>query len=113
MTLFKHGFGTCYFKEFNEKYIPDVLRSCEPHKNKCSKDCKFYVDRMNAHRCMKGFEAKLQASIMMANYSSVGATVFKAKAICAKSVQGDASLLQPLQILAAFMAFIALFVSLL
>ena len=113
MTLFKHGFGTCYFKEFNEKNIPDVLRSCEPHKNKCSKDCKFYVDKMNAHRCMKGFEAKLQAYIMMANHSSVGATVFRARALCANSVQGNASLLQPLQILAAFMAFIALFASVL
>lgn len=64
---------------------------------------------MNSHRCMKGFEAKLQAYIMTANNSNVGATVFKAKALCAKNVQGNASLLQPLQILAVFMAFMALF----
>ena len=91
-SFYTHKFGTCNFTAFeNTGYLSDVIQSCGPHKTKCTKGCKFYLDRMDSHRCMKGYERTIYDGILF-NYSkSLANTLWTTRNLCAKGVHSAAA----------------------
>ncbi len=95
MSLYKHNFGSCSFKDFDAGgHVASVIKACGSNPTTCSKDCRYYVDQMDSHRCMKGFERKMYDG-MLWNYSNVTAlAVWKARAVCTKKTSIESSAIQ-------------------
>ena len=88
-SYYKHNFGTCNMTDFESKeYIPDVLRACNANAKTCSTGCKFYVDKMDSHRCMKGFEKKFYFKFVNQNATR---DVWRARDLCAQTAKNPGS----------------------
>ena len=87
-----HNFGSCNYTDVWTEHFADVIRSCGWNAKTCSKDCKYYVDKMDSHRCMQGFEAKILRGMMKkANANETAKAVYNARETCAKAVTGKAN----------------------
>eukprot|EP00794_Sanderia_malayensis_P011061 gene11061-12229_t len=83
-TYYSHNFGTCNYTEFSTHgYVKNILRNCGSSQ-KCEKQCKYYVDQMNAHRCSKGFEKKILRGIQYAENNVTALAVWKIEEDCAQ-----------------------------
>ncbi len=86
ISYYKHNFGTCNMTDFDVRgYVPNVLRACGSNQKSCSKDCKFYVDEMDTHRCMKGAERNRYYRMLLDGDNATATAVWRARAVCAKS----------------------------
>ena len=104
VSLYSHNFGTCNFKEFEKHNYPaDIIRSCGPNPKSCSKDCKYYVDKMNNHRCMKGWEKRIHDTLMLSKSNKTAAAVWNATRVCAKSIASAGLMIKPQAMLIYFL----------
>ena len=84
-TLYEHNVGQCNLTEFeSQNHIGEVLRACPYHASTCSSGCKYYVDKMNSHHCMKGFMRRVYDGALYKYNNVTALTVFKARNQCAK-----------------------------
>eukprot|EP00795_Rhopilema_esculentum_P007433 gene7433-13194_t len=111
VSLHNHKFGTCDFKEFEEQNYPaNILTSCGPKPTSCSKDCKYYVDKMTSHRCMKGGERNIYNREMKSKANHTAQAVWKAINVCGKYVGSAAPRLADInaRMIASLVAFLCI-----
>ena len=114
MSLYKHNIGTCNFTEFDSHhYSNNIIRTCGSVPKTCPKDCKHYVDKMNRERCRKGFEKKMQDSMMWMTSNKTALAVWKAISVCANTVvDSPAANVQPSLLLGIFCVLLCALVKL-
>ena len=110
-SMYAHNFGTCNFTEFDShKYPASVRRICGSDPKSCPKDCKRIVDKMNNHRCRKGYEKKAQDAMMWEASNKNAISVWKAINVCetTKEVRGSAKTMHTSSLLLIVIVFICI-----
>ena len=104
----QHKFGTCNYTEFVQKrFFADILRSCGWNANSCSDDCKYYINQLDSHRCMKGSEGKMvQKTMMRSKANATIKAVFNARKVCTQGIRGDSMKITPHLLMISFMAIL-------